>query len=54
MTVTREQRHTKDHPCPICGGFDRAPRGQGVRCGGFNDGEWGPLHPGGARGRTSP
>ncbi len=40
MTVTREQRHTKDHPCPICGGFDRAPRGQGVRCGGFNDGEW--------------
>lgn len=29
------QRHTKDRPCPICGGADRDPRGKGKRCHGF-------------------
>ena len=40
MSVTRVERHARNHPCPICGGFDLAPRGQGVRCFGFSDGEW--------------
>ena len=40
VDVSREQRYTRDHPCPICGGFDQAPRGNGVRCFGFTDGEW--------------
>ena len=35
MAVTAVQRFKKAHPCPICGGFDGAPRGQGVRCHGF-------------------
>lgn len=41
-TVSREQRFTKGRPCPICGGYDTAPRGQSVRCHGFmsSDGEW--------------
>jgi hypothetical protein len=41
-TVSPEQRFTKRHPCPICGGHDTAPRGQGVRCFGFRseDSEW--------------
>jgi hypothetical protein len=36
------QRFTRSHPCPVCGGYDGAPRGSGVRCAGFlsNDGEW--------------
>jgi hypothetical protein len=29
------KRFTRDFPCPICGGFDRAPRGHGLRCFGF-------------------
>ncbi len=41
-TVSPEQRFTKGRPCPICGGYDTAPRGQSVRCHGFmsSDGEW--------------
>jgi 5S rRNA maturation endonuclease (ribonuclease M5) len=29
-------------PCPVCGGWDSMPRGQGKRCSGFrsDDGEW--------------
>lgn len=36
------QRFTHRHPCPICGGADDAPRGEGVRCFGFrsDDGAW--------------
>lgn len=33
--VVREQRHTRNSPCPICGGYDEAPRGEGRRCGGY-------------------
>jgi predicted P-loop ATPase len=40
--VVREDRHVRAHPCPVCGGFDEAPRGQGKRCAGFtsSDGLW--------------
>jgi 5S rRNA maturation endonuclease (ribonuclease M5) len=34
-TIPSSQRFRKAHPCPICGGHDDAPRGQGVRCYGF-------------------
>lgn len=30
-----KQRHTRSHPCPVCGGYDAQPRGSGKRCGGF-------------------
>jgi putative DNA primase/helicase len=54
--VRPEQRFTGSSPCPVCGGHDRAPRGQGERCFGFvsGSGEWahcsreeyaGPLEP---------
>jgi AAA domain len=35
-------RHTGAHRCPICGGFEAMPRGQGKRCAGFtsDDGAW--------------
>ncbi len=41
MSVTREQRHTRQHRCPVCEGGDSDPRGKGKRCSGFtpND-EW--------------
>ena len=32
MTDTSPQRLTKAAPCPVCGRFDGAPRGQGLRC----------------------
>ena len=37
-----KRRFTRQHPCPICGGDERDPRGQGRRCFGFlsGDGEW--------------
>jgi hypothetical protein len=40
--VRPEQRFTPERPCPICGGHDRAPRGEGKRCYGFvsEDGAW--------------
>lgn len=34
-TVNARQRWSQDRPCPGCGGWDRMPRGQGKRCGGF-------------------
>jgi hypothetical protein len=34
-SVRSTQRYTREHPCPICGGCDRDPRGQGIRCSGF-------------------
>ena len=33
--VDRARRHLKRHPCPICGGFEEAVRGKGIRCEGF-------------------
>jgi hypothetical protein len=33
--VEATQRFTSERPCPVCGGYDRAPRGQGLRCFGF-------------------
>ena len=33
--VSREQRWTRDNACPICGGWERRPRGKGERCHGF-------------------
>ncbi|MCL4466853.1 MAG: hypothetical protein M1401_18665 [Chloroflexi bacterium] len=33
--MANRNRFTKSHPCPICGGYDQAPRGQGERCYGF-------------------
>ncbi len=41
-SVEREQRFTRSRPCPICGGFDSAPRGRETRCFGFlsEDGKW--------------
>jgi len=40
--VGSHQRYTKGRVCPICGGSDHDPRGQGIRCCGFlsDDGEW--------------
>lgn len=42
MSVTRGQRWTQQHPCPICGGWDRMMRGHGLRCWGFlgTDGDY--------------
>ena len=42
MSVSREQRHLRGHPCPVCGGKDEDPRGKEVRCSGFTsrDGMW--------------
>lgn len=35
MGITREQRFTDDHPCPICRNTERDPRGKNRRCHGF-------------------
>ena len=35
MAVGSDQRFTKESPCPVCGGYDEAPRGRGLRCWGF-------------------
>jgi len=35
MSIKKNQRFNKAHSCPICGGYDQAPRGKGVRCFGF-------------------
>lgn len=42
MSVARDQRHLRAHPCPVCGGKDEDPRGKGRRCNGFTspDGAW--------------
>ena len=41
-SVTPQQRFTREHPCPICTGYEALPRGQGERCVGFLsvDGDW--------------
>ncbi len=33
--VSSSQRFTEQHPCPVCGGHPRLPRGVGERCFGF-------------------
>jgi hypothetical protein len=42
VSVSRDERHTRQHPCIICGGHDTLPRGKEVRCHGFtsSDGKW--------------
>ncbi len=35
MAVHKGHRWTHERPCPICGGYDKMPRGKGVRCWGF-------------------
>lgn len=41
-SVGRSNRFTKASPCPVCGGCEGDPRGQGKRCSGFasDDGAW--------------
>jgi AAA domain len=41
-SVRPEQRFTSSNPCPVCGGHERQPRGEGKRCHGFisEDREW--------------
>ncbi len=34
-TISRENRHTKAHPCPVCDGADGDTRGKSRRCSGF-------------------
>jgi len=33
--MSSQQRFSRAHPCPICGGYDRLARGSGARCFGF-------------------
>ncbi len=42
MAVARDRRYTQDHPCPICNGHERLPRGTGRRCHGYlsDDDRW--------------
>jgi putative DNA primase/helicase len=42
MSMAPERRFLPAHPCPVCGGHDRLPRGKGERCYGFlsEDGRW--------------
>lgn len=42
MSIAPERRSSPTRPCPICGGHDRLPRGNGERCYGFlsEDGRW--------------
>lgn len=42
--VSREQRHTKAHRCPICDGADQDPRGKSRRCTGFTNDSAGYTH----------
>lgn len=37
--VSRDLRHVRAHPCPVCQGYDEAPRGAGKRCNGFTSGD---------------
>lgn len=40
VPITRDQRHTRRHRCPICGGADEDLRGRGKRCNGFTVNGW--------------
>lgn len=41
-SVSRDQKHRRGHPCPLCGGWEEQGRGKGERCSGYtsSDGEW--------------
>jgi hypothetical protein len=39
MGVSTNQRFTADKPCPVCGGYEGAERGNGSRCYGFISGD---------------
>ncbi len=34
------QRFTREHPCPVCNGCPDDPRGAGIRCAGYIQGDW--------------
>src|SRR5690606_24086591 len=36
----QERRFTDDFRCPVCGGCDADPRGQGQRCHGYRTEDW--------------
>ncbi len=42
MSVSANQRFKRANPCPVCGGYEQMPHGQGKRCYGFlsDDGEY--------------
>jgi hypothetical protein len=40
MKTSSKIRFTRGRTCPICGGSDSDPRGQGTRCFGFISGDW--------------
>lgn len=42
MAITQQQRFTRDHRCPVCGGYETLERGTGRRCYGFlsESGDW--------------
>ena len=42
MAVSPTQRSSKQHPCPICGGYKEMLQGKGTRCWGYlsDDGQW--------------
>lgn len=42
MSIDTAQRFSKNHPCPVCEGFDAEPRGTSRRCFGFmsSDGKY--------------
>ena len=42
MSIAPERRFSPTRPCPVCGGHDRMPHGNGERCYGFlsEDGLW--------------
>ncbi len=42
MSVDRSLRFSRSSPCPVCQGYDQAPRGAGKRCTGYRseDGLW--------------
>ena len=35
MTTSAPTRFSAESRCPVCGGWDRMPRGQGIRCSGY-------------------
>ena len=35
MSIPKSQKHTTDHPCGVCQGYESGKRGSGERCWGF-------------------
>jgi len=42
--TSRPSAWTAEHPCPVCGGHERRPRGRGERCYGFLSSDRGYAH----------